>query len=332
LPRTVEAYETIDLLVLGSGVLGRLDDRQREALGLYVANCGRIVLDDLATAELASFPERTSCLTGDGSSGVTDTLRPLPGPDELRELANESSGLRSLVFFFSGYLLVLGVLGTTRRRPVTMLGIPVLAALLLVVTGWRQPAEREFIFWAEFDSGARAGRYTALLDVRGKGPGKSESAVPVELGLPLNLVGGSPVEIEYRPLQPTNILTVHPRLLSRHQFAFTSAIEFVVPLTLKLREGKPWIENTSERPTPAAILAWQGRYFPVPPLESGRRWSPAVDSIPIAASEVPIVLQTRTFDRTAVLLGLAPEQVPAPDAEAVHAWLLLRPAIAERSS
>jgi hypothetical protein len=337
LPRNPEAYEAIDLLVLDYGVLGRLDDWQRKALELFAANCGHIEIRGPIPAEPAFSLKQPRCIGDQPSSAtiglnVVGPLRKLPGTNELRELTVASSGIWPLVFFFSGYALVLLIFGTTRQRPVAMLSLPVMAALLLVVAVWDQSAKREFIFWAELVSGARVGRYTALLDIRGRGPGGFESMVPVELGLPVYLAGGGPLKFEYRLRQPTNVLTVHPHLLSRHQFTFTSAMEFVVPLTLTLSEDKPWIQNTSELRSPAATLAWQGRYFSVPPLDSGQRWSPASDTPRIAASHVPNALRRQTLDQAAVLLGLTSDQVPAPESEVVNAWLLLRPRAAERSS
>ena len=88
--------------------------------------------------------------------------------------------------------------------------------------------------------------------------------------------------------------------------------------------------NSGDRRSPAATLAWQGQYFHVPPLEPSQRWSLPADLSPIAGSAVPDLLRTRTTDRTAVLLGLTPEQIPAPGAGVVNAWLLLRPAVAEQ--
>lgn len=344
LPRLPQSYAWIDALVLDERALAELDDRQREALGRYLAGCGQLALADRSGAALDGLRARAGCggrrvgsmapPAADGAASGADDDRADPRPEDLRHgleavsaAAGEGAAATELGAYFAAYGLVLALAAWVARRPAWLLATPVAAAAVGLAV-WSQAAPTSRVTsWGELDGGDPAARFAALVRLAGHGPGHHAVRLPAHFGLPLATRDQDRVALRLSAGGPEAQLEVETRLLSEHAFVVSGTFLVDNAPALRLAAGGAEVVNPGDRPTAPALLAWQSRRHEVPALAPGEQWRPPAEGSAWQATPAEQALRARALREPALLLvpySLADAGLIAGGADA-RGWLLVRP-------
>ena len=165
LPRTPQAYDAIDLLVLDAASLSALDDVRLSALQGYLGGCGKLIVEWLPDNGVQRLRSLSGC--GGRFIGVFDdeapltlgALRLLEAPTAPLPRAFELARARNpdvtndiylpIVVFLCVYLLIMLGIALTTRKALPLLLVPVLAAALAVFAWRERPPRSELIIWSE---------------------------------------------------------------------------------------------------------------------------------------------------------------------------------------
>lgn len=344
LPRTAEAYEVIDVLVLERSAIEALDALQLAALRAHVAGCGRVVLLGVAPPAAESLWQTAGCgrrllaraqspqeLDASIAALMGVTAPALPSDAALRTLwADIPSADRPwlpLAAFCLFYFLSVLIVARLAQHPARLLALPPAAAVLALAVWSGGTPERRLVSWAEMDDGARVARFTALMSVEGRGRTRAVSTVPAGI-LATPLREAAALEFRYDDRAPGALQLVHPtRLLSRHLALFEGSTSVRTGLRLALAGSMPSVANAGTETAPAGWLAWRGGRYRVPALEPGARWQPQGEPEDWNVhSSLERLLRERSQSGSAVLLvPFEPEPFAHLAAETEHAgWLLIR--------
>jgi len=342
LPQTAAGYAPVSQLVMAADVLTQASPEQRHALAQYLGGCGRLLLAATTPAVDAALRAQAGCsgrFVMTAASAATDATRasaaarPLPGARALQAMHAAAPRLWWLaVAFFAAYAAIMFVLGggNHRRASVGMLLVPVLATGLLAATWSRGEPEFRFSLWLDQDSDSNIARFQALLDVYGQGTQAIEFVQPRELGLPVNLSPG-PMEIE-AVAGATNI-RLQSLVLSRHSLSFSGAVEHLPMFSIAKGPDGLSVTYTGPGESPAATLAWDGRYFPLPTLRTAQSWQLDDAAATIPRERLPQALVAQG-DGLLVALGSAASSASLAMlvGRSAAVWLMLRPPGTEHAS
>lgn len=335
LPRTPEGYGAIDGLLLDGASLAALDEAQTDSLRHYAQRCGTLVLMAIDARSYATLRQYAGCggahmhLAG-SLAAAADGLRTrpataLPEPARLQDLLprQDDRQWRPLLLFFTLYSLALVLLA--RGGHARLLGVPLLGAMLAWLAWTHDGAQRQLASWSEIQSGSHNLRYAALLQVRGAGKGTSRTPLPPDLGLLHAQAPDGTSELHLAPdATQASLLVLPNHLLVQRRFHAQGSLHWNPSLQLALGTQGPVVENRGERPSPPALLGWNGQRSPVPALQPGERWSPAAEGTPWQTARAEErLLRMRTQDGSAALL-LPHRLLPESDTHIEEqGWLLI---------
>lgn len=345
LPRSADAYEVTDVLVLERTAIETFDAQQLAALRGHVAGCGRVVLVAVEPALARSLSQVAGCSGHqlaqvrspqelEASIAALESATPpaLPGEAALRALSVEMPSADRpelpLAAFCLFYFVSVLIVARTARHPARLLALPSAAAALAVAVWSGGTPERRVVSWAEMEDGSAVARFTALLSIDGRGLTEAVSALPPEVGMPLPGRQAAGLKFHYDGRAPGALTLTHPtRLLSRHLALLKGSTSVRSNLRLAHADSMPSVTNAGTEPTPAGWLAWAGGRYRVPPLMPGARWQPQGEPEDWnVESALERLLRERSQSGTAVLLvPFQPEPFVDLAAQAEHAgWLLIR--------
>jgi len=295
LPRNTQAYDVIAALVIDVSAVTTLEPAQIVALQGYLARCGRVAAIGLPKIVIPKLQQvagcngafvmaaRTLADIGPGLDGLLDR-RPaaLPTASALHLLNTEKSGktlFLPVIAFVGLYFVLLFVTGLVTRRARALLVLPLAAAgLALLVWHDRRP-QVAVIVWSETTDALTTVRYSALLQIEGRGVGSVRlaplSSALVTSELPENATVHWTFDREGSPVAGLDLPTF---LLSRNEIRLEAATDFSLPMSVRLSGGQPVIRNLAAKPSVAGILAWEGQRFEVPSLLPGVDWTPDIPS------------------------------------------------------
>jgi len=342
LPRTAAAYDLADVLVLDAGGLRALAPAQAAALERHLARCGRVVLVAVPAPARARLRAAAGCgatllAHSDGPAAigarVADLLArappPLPDARTLARLSPAADTARlpaALVVFLAGYGLLFAALALARVRPeLPLLAAAAASAIALAAWSGREPLTAA-VLWSETHSGARAGRYVALVEVRGRGRGEAALAFPPDAlpageaggALPRTLPGGGAGHARVR---------LPAFLLSRSTLSLAGGYAGRPPLEIVDGARGPLVRNPAARASEPAVLLWRGRSYRVPAVAAGGAWRPdsaaGTEAPPRSASER--LAARRSPDAPALLLAHTPAPLSGvPGRGTARSFVLVR--------
>jgi hypothetical protein len=291
LPRNADAYDVIAAMVIDVSALAALEPAQLIALQGYLASCGRVVAIALPEIVVPKFQQVAGCDgaffiavetladVGPGLDGMLDRRPPpLPTASALRSLKSETSSKRlslPVIAFAGVYFILLLVTGLVIRSARALLVLPLAAAgLALLVWHDREP-QVGVIVWSETTDALETVRYSALLQIEGKGMGSALlSPLPPSIAsaeLPESATVRLILDREGSLVAGIDFPTF---LLSRNEIRLEATADLRLPLSVRLSGGWPVVRNLATEPSMAGILAWNGQRFAVPSLAPGADWIP----------------------------------------------------------
>ena len=340
LPRTGQAYDTIDVLLVDTSALARLDRRQLQALSGYLARCGKLLAVDMTAPVLAhlrlaaacqgrflaSYPDIDTAMAGLASL-LARQPSPMPSASALRQLANGNPSARTtrtaLIGLFVVYFLILVLAGTMSGRAAPILGVSATVTLLVLLAGWSGGPRLSIYSWVELDAGDTRARYTALLGSEGSGLDDAHLSLPAHLGMPRPV---PPLRDFHQRLENTDQgtqlhLDTPTRLFSRSEFYLAGSIAVNAPLSLRITDGLPVITNPTHHATSGeGFLLWQGHWFPLPPLPPLGRWQPT-DNSPLVTPPLPEALWIDNRWTTRLFLPWLPAELTGNGRTQRVGWL-----------
>jgi hypothetical protein len=340
LPRSMEAYEAVDALVLDASAASGLDPAQAGALEAHLAACGRVVAlapgDRAAGALRAATGCRGAALTvvstpSDAADAalVRTEAPPLPDPRALARATRPALGAARSVHA----MLALSALGLVAavalaRSPLVPLALPVLAgALACAAYGWGGGVDADAVVWTVQEPGDAVARWSASLRLGGAGRGE---VVLRGVPDPSHVISVAPpaalVRVERGDAGASFV--ARSGLLAPVDLALEGVTRADVGLALALEAGRPVVTAGAAATPAGALLSWRGQLWPVPALDAGERWTPGE-----TPSETPRAEALGTVLRETGLVGGPPVLlvpfVPAAAAElaregAARGWLLIK--------
>jgi hypothetical protein len=341
LPRTPQAYDAIDLLVLDAASLSALDDVRLSALQGYLGGCGKLIVERLPDNGVQRLRSLSGCggrfigIFDDAAPLTLGALRlleaptaPLPRAVELARARNPDLSndiYLPIVVFLCVYLLIMPGTALTTRKALPLLLVPVLAAALAVFAWRERPPRSELIIWSESGGQNAATRYAALLSVIGAGPATATLGFPPGV-IPRNIPADDVRQVRTAEDAVAGAgVEIHTRLLSRTDLYFQGAYWVSPPVAVSLVEGKPAVRNLTASTLNGVVLSWKARRVKVPALAAGEGWRYA-DTADDAEPRLEGLLEERgRADGPAVLLPFeSPVARQFAGDLSTQSWLLVR--------
>jgi hypothetical protein len=323
-PHHAEAYSGVAEVIVDEAHVLALDSGQRAALASYAAGCGRLLYtgadalpadlrggcggafaravgaDDVLTAAAALLAQAPPALpTGAALLALVHTP------------AAHTAPIAALLCAYGG---VLAWLAHSVRRLVVVLAVPLLAALLALLTVPAVPPRFDRMVWLDTQSGDASARAMLVTAVTGRARGREALAEPGGWQLP-EAIDGTPLSID-----DAGRMVLDTGLLSREVHVARGVVPAPAGLQVVLEAAGPRVINAGASASLPAVLSWRGERHAVPALAPGADWKPQ------QATPWPDVADERLLRERSPADGAALLVPARPDATGPATWLLVHPA------
>ncbi len=214
LPRTLHAYDQVDVVVIGVSELARLEPRQLIAFQANLARCGRVVVVGAVRRMAALFGRTTGCggafyrnvAVGEDAIAAAGGLLDrspvgLPGLEQLRGIAahdGKTPVFMLVILYLLFYTAAIIAACSVSRRAVPVLLVPVAFLVLAILVWYGRAPDSSLVVWSEGESGETTARYAAVLEVVGRGIGAFHLPVPA-VAVPTVLPAGAVLRVTLDP-------------------------------------------------------------------------------------------------------------------------------------
>lgn len=336
LPRTLQGYDAISLLLFDATALHRLDRQQLSALQGHLSLCGRTVIANMPAAARPQLMLATGCGGAALSALENDTgvalavgsllSRPADGlvAAATTDLAEQSNRIaREIVAGIAAYAVLLVILIAVRPPNWIVPASAVVVSLLALGYGWQRPEVSSANVLLEMEAGTHVGHYTATL--RTEVPGRSTVLIDMPAGAILNPPSGHAVTIAQT--HQGQRLRFPASLGPIRSLSFRGAVSLVPPIAMEPTAEGRVLRNTASAPLPAG--------YAIDPEDGGVRRSPSLrpgqtfllSSTSDETADLPTALR-RSYTGTSDFVMLLPlsteiarESIGIPTA---RGWLAIR--------
>ncbi len=340
LPRHASAYASVDALILDAPTLRALDPRQLAALLSHAAACGRIAVVNTderlrrllegaggcggrALVSAPSLAEAQVQL----SASLARSLPTAMSPGSVGELARPGHEVWNRVAVLLAVYVAIAALAWLffTGWPV-LLGVPALAAVVVLGTLHALPPPPQLLIWSEGDAGAPLARYQAWQRFPGLVRERQRVAVPPQLA-----GGAQPCDarqalrVDFDALRGRiSFVEFDTRLFGQVSLCYAGSFPMArAPVAAMRADGALEVRNAGNTAWPAGRLLADGQVYGLPALAPAAQTTLAANSGQAAREPVLRLAATRTPPQGAVALwalelgGVA--EVPA----ASQGWLLV---------
>ena len=343
LPRHFQAYNAIDALIVDKTLLQHIDDHQLNALMGYIANCGRLFILQANAKLMTILINNAGCGAQNiqNFDSLDDALQVftsnykdyLPYITSVLDAQSISESIAHsqtkvlIIIFFSIYFSLLLFLPLLTKKPAVSLAAVLLICGFMFLYGTNRQPDIKINSWSEAFSSDSAARYSALVQIDGKGKNKGFISLPDKFGLPVGVNAVHPVKLissdikhEYKQL------FYETSLLSRDQYLVHGLYKHRASLNIILEQDNIIIQNTSGTKSLTAVLNWKNDRYLVPALEPDEKWVPPEQHSTWPDNAIERLFRKNTANDAAALLIKNDSDYFVLENQAIQTqdWLIIR--------
>lgn len=318
LPRTLHAYDQVDVVVIGVSELARLEPRQLVAFQANLGRCGRVVVVGAVRKMATLFGKVAGCggafyrtvALGEDAIAVAGALLDrspvnLPGVEQLRGIgANDGKTpvFTPVILYLLFYMAAIIAACLVSRRAAPVMLVPLAFSVLAILVWYGRAPDSSLAVWSESESGDTTARYVAVLEVAGRGVGAFHLPVPAA-AVPTALPAGAVLRVTLDPNgQEKFSIQMGTHLFSRTYIALRAASYVSAAPVIEWQGARPTVRNGGDVASPLLVVGWEGRRFLAPPLAPGTVWRPSESSAVERRGAVDRLFESRMKDRRASFL------------------------------